>query len=288
LPTTIDPQLATKLTDARLQVHHAAQLATAMGISYLPPRSDDSHTNLEWLSGSGVLASRVLSGDPPYRIGVRVADLTLCMLNGGNGLLGTVPLHGRTIEQAARWLRERIGDAGADPARFTLARHYTIPHHAVDDGAPFDASASEIFKQLAAWFELGASALSRIRAANDGSEVRCWPHHFDIATLTTVSPERTVGVGLEPGDVYYDEPYFYVNMRPVPPVDALTATLAAGGIWHTHEWIGAVLPGSRLVAGSTRRELREQVDAFLDSAVAACRALVARDGQIAWSTLTQK
>ena len=114
--------------------------------------------------------------------------------------------------------------------------------------------------------------------------MRCWPHHFDIATLTTVSPDRTVGVGLEPGDVYYDEPYFYVNMRPVPPVDALTATLAGGGIWHTHEWIGAVLPGSHLAAGSTRRELREQVDAFLDSAVAACRALVARDGQIAGAT----
>jgi len=284
LPTTIDPQLATKLTDARLQVHHAAQLATAMGISYLPPRSDDRHTNLEWLSGAGVLASHVVPGDPPFRIGVRVADLALCMLNGGNGLLGTLPLHGRTIEQAARWLRERISDAGADAARFTLAHHYTIPHHAVDDGAPFDASASESFRQLAAWFGLGASALSRIQAENDGSEVRCWPHHFDIATLLTVAPDRTVGVGLEPGDVYYDEPYFYVNMRPEPAADALTATLDGGGFWHTREWMGAVLPGSRVEATSARRDQRVEVDAFLDSAVAACRALVARGAQIAGAT----
>lgn len=274
----IDPKLAPALTDARLQVHHAAQLAAALGISYLPRRSDDSHTNLEWLSAAGVLASRDVPGDPPFRIGVRVADLTLCMLSGGDRLLGTIPLHARTIDEAASWIRERIADSGADSSRFTLSKHYQIPHHAVDDGAPFDTSHGASFQQLAAWFELGASTLGRVRAANDGSEVRCWPHHFDLATLLTAAPERTVGVGLEPGDVYYDEPYFYVNMRPEPPRELLTATLAGGGFWHTHEWLGAVLPASRIADAST---IRARVDAFLDSAIAACQALVAVDGQAA-------
>ena len=278
MAATIDPGLASTLTDARLQVQHTAQLATAMGISYLPRRSDDSHTNLEWLSAAGVLASRVVPGDPPFRIGVRVEDLTLCVLSGGDRLLGTIPLHGRTIDEAARWIRERIADAGADASRFTLARHYTIPRQAVDGGAPFDVSDGAAFQQLAAWFELGASTLARVRAQNEGSEVRCWPHHFDIATLITVGPERTVGVGLEPGDGYYDEPYFYVNMRPEPPRDWLTAALAGGGTWHTREWVGAVLPASRIGDASAARE---QVEAFLDSAIAACRVLVARDGHAA-------
>ena len=278
---TIDPQLATTLTDARLQVHHAAQLATAMGISYLPRRSDDSHTNLEWLSAVGVLASHVVPGDPPFRIGVRVEDLTLCMLSGGDRLLGTIPLHGRTIDDAAAWIRERITDANADASRFTLTRHYTIPHHRVDDGAAFDVGDRASFEQLSAWFELAASTLGRVRAAHQGSDIRCWPHHFDIATLVTIAAGRTVGVGLEPGDVYYDEPYFYVNMSPAPGVDALTATLGGGGFWHTREWLGAVLPGSHLGEGA---RLREQVDAFLDSAVDACRALVAGENQIAGAT----
>lgn len=281
MTATIDRKTATNLTDARLQVHHAAQLATAMGISYLPRRSDDSHTNLEWLSGVGVLASHVIPGDPPFRIGIRVADLTLCMLSGGDRLLGTIPLHGRTIRDGAAWIRERIADSGADASRFTLVKHYTIPHHAVDDGATFDADGRASFEQLASWFELAASTLARVRSANDGSEIRCWPHHFDIATLITITPERSVGVGLEPGDVYYDEPYFYVNMRPEPPREALTAELAAGGLWHTHEWIGAVLPASRL--GDTA-PAREQVDAFLDSAVGICRTLVERESQIAGAT----
>ena len=50
----------------------------------------------------------------------------------------------------------------------------------------------------------------------DGSPVRCWPHHFDIATLLTIAPGQTIGVGLEPGDGYYDEPYWYVNQYPAP------------------------------------------------------------------------
>jgi hypothetical protein len=43
------------------------------------------------------------------------------------------------------------------------------------------------------------------------------------------------------------------------------------GRWHTNEWVGAVLTGSRLgPASSQERQVRE----FIDSAVAACRALL--------------
>ena len=102
--------------------------------------------------------------------------------------------------------------------------------------------------------------------------MRCWPHHFDIATLIEVSPKQTVGVGMEPGDVYYNEPYFYVNMSPSPAVDAPRAALSGGGAWHTHEWIGAVLPATRI--GTTNQ--REQCMAFLQSAIAACSAMLAK------------
>jgi hypothetical protein len=81
----------------------------------------------------------------------------------------------------------------------------------------------------------------------NASEVRCWPHHFDIATLIEVARGKTIGVGMEPGDVYYDEPYFYVNLHPRPAAPP-TALLGGHGTWHTHEWIGAVLPVSRLKA----------------------------------------
>jgi hypothetical protein len=265
-----DPARAKSLTDARRQAHHAAQLATAAGMSFLPKQADDSHTNLEWLSEHGALASRVVPSDKPFRIAIAIAELDLQLLDARNATVASLPLGGRTISDAKSWLETRIAERGAPAGRFTLAKHYEIPHHAVDDGRAFDVSDRGAFGELSEWFATAARALEPVRIANDGSEIRCWPHHFDIATLITVAPGRTVGVGMEPGDTYYDEPYFYVNAYPSPAPAAATARLGGRGSWHTHEWVGAVLPGSRLQAGQIESQLGE----FLESAVEACRQLV--------------
>jgi len=267
-----DPAKAKSLSDARRQAHHAAQLATAAGISFLPKQADDSHTNLEWIPALGGLASNPVPAATPFRIAVRFAELQICVVDLRNKATAAFSLHGRTIADAERWLRERIAELAGEAmaSKFTLARHYQIPHHAVDDGSPFDASAGGAFAELAAWFDLAARLLEPVRVRNDGSDIRCWPHHFDIATLTTVEPGKTVGAGLEPGDTYYDEPYFYVNASPRPPAAAARAPLEGDGSWHTHEWIGAVLPGSRIRA----RDGESQIAEFLDSAIVACRQLV--------------
>jgi hypothetical protein len=268
-----EPAKAKSLVDARRQAHHAAQLATAAGISFLPKRADDSHTNLEWLPGlgGGMLASRVVPTLDPFRVAVRIDGLELHVLDDHNATVASLPLHGRRIVDAESWLRQRTAERGAPAGKFTLAKHYEIPHHAVDDGRPFDVSDRAAFSELSSWFDVAARALDRARVANDGSEIRCWPHHFDIATLITVSPGKTVGAGLEPGDDYYPEPYFYVNAYPSPPAAAVTARLAGEGSWHTQEWVGAVLPGSRF-----RSEAGEsQIDQFLASAIAACRQVLA-------------
>src|SRR5947208_2909581 len=85
--------------------------------------------------------------------------------------------------------------------RPSLARHYEIPSHPVAGGAPFTVSA-EHHEELARWFGDAALVLESVRAANKGDAVRCWPHHFDIATLITVSADASVGIGMEPGDGY--------------------------------------------------------------------------------------
>jgi hypothetical protein len=257
---------ATQLSDARRQLHHAAQLATAAGISYLPARPDDSHTNLEWLA-SGMLASHVVPSTKPFRIAVRAADLTLFLLDASNMPIAQTQLGGRTMRDAAAWIQDRLREIGTDPSRFTLRRHYEIPHHPVGDGAPFDTRNAAAFQQLSSWYSLAAEVLESIRSATPNvSAVACWPHHFDIAVLIDVASGKTIGVGMEPGDVYYDEPYFYVNLHPAP-ASPPAAALAGHGSWHTHEWIGAVLPVSRLDAN-----VADDARAFLASAIVACRA----------------
>ena len=260
----IEPSRAAKLTDARLQLHHAAQFAAAMGISYLPKADDDSHTNLEWIANA--LASNVV-GDRPFRIGVRPHPLALVVIVGDVELT-SYSLNGKTIADGARWIRTQVKALGLDPERFTLAKHYTIATHPVARGIPFDTTDDAAFEQLHRWYDNADALLREIARDRGGSPVRCWPHHFDIATLLSPSSGKSVGVGLEPGDGSYDEPYWYVNIYPQPrDATALTSTpLDGNGTWHTDQWLGAVLPGSRL----SQHGQREQTQAFLASAIDAC------------------
>ena len=261
----LDPEGARRLSDARRQLHHAAQLATAFGLSYLEKKPDDSHTNLEWIEPDNALASNALGQN---RIAVRVPDLTLTI--GSNSFA----LRGNTIEGAGEWARTTLTGSGLDGARYTLKRHYEIPDHPVASGAKFDASDNDL-RQLSGWYSNAVSAFEKVRARDPkASEVRCWPHHFDIATLIVPAEGKSVGVGMEPGDTYYDEPYFYVNMYPSPGADELPEPPDGGGMWHTREWIGAVLPASQVRANAS--EQQSQVDQFLQSAINTAKRIVTR------------
>lgn len=271
----IDPARARSLGDARLQFHHAAQFATAVGISYLNHEPDDSHTNLGWRHDLRALVSRAAPGPyGPVAIGIRPHDLSVLVLVD-DAVRESFALHGLTMRAAVDRLTSLLAAAGLDGSRYTQRRHYEIPPHPVAEGGAFDASAAAELEQLSRWYANAATLLTRIASEVAGaSEVRTWPHHFDIATLVTVAPGRTNGAGLSPGDGYYDEPYFYVNASPAPSPSQLTAVLAGGGAWHTHEWIGAVLPGSRL--GAAAHGQLAQAREFVTSALAAGRALVLR------------
>lgn len=210
----IDPVQALHLADARQQVHHAAQLVTALGISFLPAASDDAHTNLGWVPPIGALKSRgVPAPGGEVHLALRVADLTLLVRADGR-TLAEVPLHNMTIAAAQVAVANHVTALGVNGGRYTLRRHFEIPTHAVAEGAAFDASDRPAFHALAASLANANGVLGALASKRAGSEVRLWPHHADLATLFTVSPGRTTGAGLALGDGYYSEPYFYVNAYP--------------------------------------------------------------------------
>src|SRR5262249_57756656 len=104
---------------------------------------------------------------------------------------------------------------------------------------------------LVTWFTNADVALGTIRvevAARglDAPPVRCWPHHLDLDTLVTVAPGCTTGVGFEPGDESYDEPYFYVSVYPAPDLATLPP-LPPLGHWHAKGFTAALAPAHPLV-----------------------------------------
>lgn len=256
------------LVDTRLQAHHAVQLVVALGISYLPAKPDDSHTNLEWLPGRA-LASRTIPGNPRFRGALRLDPLTLMVLDESGEVLEEYRLTGRTLAQGLRWLRDAVRAAGASPDQLTDQKHYSVPVHPVGQGGQFHPDEASS-RELSAYYHAASLALAEIARRPDATEVRCWPHHFDLATLMTVEPGRTMGAGLSPGDNSYAEPYFYVTPYPYPsaPFPYLRA-----GLWHSTGWVGAVLPASHVCRATSSEAQQDLIQSFLGDAIAACESL---------------
>ncbi len=264
------------LVDTRLQLHHAAQLAASVGKTLLEPQPDDSHPNLGWEPALGVLAGHTVPGERPFRAALRPADFALLLL-GADGPVGTPRrLGGETLASARTWLAAAIEvHTGRPLSAGLVSPGYDLPEHPVSAGAAFSPEV-EASVELGRWFANAQGVLDALAGAEpQASEVRCWPHHFDLATLIAVErgaggePAKTVGVGLSPGDGSYADPYWYVSPWPYPAADHPLATLPAGR-WHREGFTAAILTGSELVSGDPDGQ-RARLEAFLDAAVAASR-----------------
>ena len=131
------------LVDARLQSYWAAQLAAAVGRTLLPPRDDDSHTSFRCDRAHQALAQDAVR----------------------------FPLDGRTLRDAFLWIETQapgVREEFDDP----------MPSHRVRSGAQFSLGDGRALAELSRYF---ANADLVLRELSD--DVRCWPHHFDIATL---------------------------------------------------------------------------------------------------------
>ncbi|MFT5352950.1 MAG: hypothetical protein ACI9KE_000147 [Polyangiales bacterium] len=239
--------------NSQLELHYAAQLPGAAS-ALIEPRDDYSHTTLALKQGC--LVSQSLPDG--RRVGVHIESLQL-RVGSMDAPSSTLELKGRTKEEALAWLGSELGEGVA------FLGHDLPPR--VDQ--PFEPGGGDA---LEAWIALGTSVLAEAVGAFEGSPLRLWPHHFDMATLVSLDEEasedaRSINIGLSLGDGSYGEPYWYVTPWPKPS-DELPPMRA--GHWHTDGFVAAVLPASEHPGDDVDGEARE----FLRSAVAACRMLL--------------
>jgi len=262
----------TALAAARVQLHHAAQVADAAAISLLRAEPDDSHTSFEWHAAVGALVAREIPAPRPFRVALRVAALELVALGVDDAPLSSFPLDGHALPDALAWLQALVTRERGEGTPVTMRRHFEIPGAPPDAAHPWSLGDGAAFRELAAWYGNADAVLRTL-----GGPVRCWPHHFDIATLletprTTDDVRRTIGVGLSPGDDSCGEPYWYVSPYPYPRADALPALGA--GRWHREGWFGAVLTGTETVAAGDADAQARLVNDFVTEAVSATRVLL--------------
>ncbi len=239
-----------KLTEARLQAHFAAQWLARTARAYVPPQDNDGHTNLGWDDGQGVFSTHSLPDG--VRLTLRISDLTLVLVNV-SGKTPFLNLDGHTDIEVRSWLGGELGGKDLDAHKLDEPSPYEMPAHAIAKGAKYSIGGLvPALGSLSVWYANANGVLNDVRQhlATRGLHapaVRCWPHHFDLDSLVTLAPDRTVGLGFSPGDEYYDEPYFYVTIYPEPDATMLPQ-LHMLGHWHTHEFVAAIARASKIVA----------------------------------------
>jgi hypothetical protein len=271
-------QLAPRaLRSAREQAHWAAQVIAAAGETFCAHEADTSHTSMAWDPALAGLVGRALPAAPACRVGLRLRDLSLCLLTPDGAAPAELALAGRTLPEAYRWASEAIRSTTRGALERSLVHPgFELPEHTLARGGRFATDPG--LAELARWYANADALLRRLAEQIPGAgPVRCWPHHFDIASLIEIEPARdgrtarSAGAGLSPGDGSIDEPYLYVNHFPVTARRELPQL--AAGEWFRAGWLGAVLRGSRIVAAGDAAAQEGASRAFLTSAVETSRAL---------------
>jgi hypothetical protein len=266
---------AIALERARRQAHAALQPLVQVTRGYVSARADDSSNSFSWSPRlNALLTAEIMAGTLPFRLGLRLSTLTILAVGRDFTELGSAALHGKSIAQERTWLGFRLAEAGLDWAALEKPLHYRIEKSEFTDGSHFEVT--EELSEFARYYANAAIVLNGVaEALPRASPVRCWPQHFDMATVQPVgNGQRTLRVGLSPGDSSYAQPYFFVKPSAVNPLASLPS-LRSGGEWQHGDWTAAVLTGEEVGRKESAEEQAAFVTDWLNEAVEAARRILA-------------
>lgn len=265
-----------QLAEARITLHYAIQPLAATSLALVKAQPDFSHMSLQWEDGLGYV-THPITALKSYRVALEPTTLTLEVLGDRNHTISIFSLKDRLLSEAFDWIRTVIKGLGG------AAELITPISYPLDDFPDSELARTGTFQlksstsNLSNYYEIGNQILQEIIPLEPfTSPIRIWPHHFDMASLISLSSEIngeaiSIGVGLSPGDRSYDQPYWYVTPYPYPENTNNLPELEGDGIWHTSHWVGAVLTASQFGDPNTSSE---QVKAFLNSAIAASKKIL--------------
>jgi hypothetical protein len=263
---------AQALSEARQQLHHAIFTLQALSAAYAPFQEDWAHISFHWNQEKGAFFSAKIPGKTDSAVfGLTLENPTVVQLDASEKeIRRSLSLEGVDLSGLQEWLREGASGLGLETQTldFTLSKEM-MPHDLSQGEAFRWKGLSEALSELKRAYFNGFLFLEAIHRENAQTmPVRCWPHHFDLAVLFEFEfpgdkvPKRTLGIGISPGDSFYETPYYYVTPWPFP-LDLTLPPLPSGGKWRLEEWQGAVLTHEALVRFENREEQFKALSDFL-------------------------
>lgn len=238
-------------------MHLAAQYSAAAGISFLPKKADDSHTNLGFDSKNARLVSRLLD-KPGHALALNYESFSLEWLEGAR-VLEAYPLDGKIHAEVLDWLKDGSKRV-TEETPYSYKFHYKLTYP-ITDSFQFKLKDTAELKHL---LDLRILAQQSLRDFLDAqqleSEIRIWPHHFDTGAYTTIDrdPGMAIGLGLAIPDSLSEVHYFYISgykkHRAISPQALKPLSI---GKWVNKDFKGGILPVKGLDATAVLKFLEE-------------------------------
>ena len=257
------------LRNARKSLHQAVQIVSAFPRNVLPADPSDSNASLIWNSSTNGLESGPVANEEGKRIRVGLSlDTFKLYISVEEVLVSFFEMDMRSVLQGLDWLKFELSQLDIASDTINLDLPYEIENYDYSQSLKIN---SDAFGEHCILYQNTNSILSRIvDEREDAFDVRCWPHHFDLATLIPLETNsdkeilKSIGVGLSPGDEGVDEPYIYVNAWPNVDQNLLIKYPLTLGEWNVEGWSGAILKYSQFKSSTNQYE---DVIKFIDTSI---------------------
>lgn len=219
-------------------LHSAAQFLAATANSFCQEQPDYSQASLGWNASSQQMST--LPIQDRYQLSLDVGAGMLLWLDDGRSSDSLVLEH-MPRDKVLEWIRNYAIRFGLGAFKYCF--NYSLPIHskAGFEFPAFDTKEGLHVAQLYSNAEV--SLLTFVDKQELETEVRIWPHHFDMGFHAQIDSALSIGAGLAVPDTVEHDWYYYVtgwsNGQKVVPVDRSLRN----GRWHP-DWDGATLLAS--------------------------------------------
>lgn len=234
------------LRATRISLHQAVQAVSTLPRNLLSYDPTDGTASLEWNTSMHGLQSIAISSPEKQMLRTLLMfdSFELC-ITIDDVIVKSLSLAGQSTYQAMTWLKGELRMLRLPSDKIKLSLPYQIESYDYEKPLNVDAYALLVYKEL---YNTAYKILqSVVKDWEDAYDIRCWPHHFDLATLIPVESDdkgeilKSIGLGLSPGDNDIQEPYLYINVWPIIHYDSLNRYILDNGYWNKGGWSGAVL-----------------------------------------------
>ena len=243
-----------------IKTHQASQYLAAAAINYLDKRDDDSHSNLNWEGDKKCIESRRLNEEGLL--------LALCLENWNlafkteDRIIEELSLMSASHKDILNWIRNCFKDFGFPSFKFNF--HYELPYPKITDNYLFETVDSIFVDSYSSKLTMSKDAIQEFLQRNSlQSEVRIWPHHFDLGFFTEINNELSLGGGMAIPDAVSENFYLYASVYRGHESLSPPNSMLAKGRWVSGEFTGAILPFIDLELKDIRHFYNEVREIFL-------------------------